>query len=184
MAGGVFQSLFGAEMPLAVRGFIALVAFVILLSFILWAGRYLLAWAFPPAKAKRNLTGSHYVGLRLISFLLRAVGWLSILSSLVIFLAGVFGLGQAIGVNFSNLGYGQLGPFITSLIISISVSLFMWGLFILALGELLKVLVDIALNTAPLPNIAEDINYFYQRLSPPQQQPAWEQSRACFPPLD
>src|SRR5258708_4702799 len=138
-------------MPLAVRFFIAIVAIVILLSLIIWVARRILARAFPAAKAQPKSGGSYYAGLRFTSFLLRAVGSLSIVFSLIILLVGI-NAGQQIGINVGYPG----GPFVTSILISISAFFFMWGLFVLAFGEVLKVLVDIALNTAPLPNIAAD----------------------------
>ena len=116
---------------------------------------------------KAGRKGSHYVALRLISGLLRLVGWVSIIIGLVVFIAALSAAGQ-IASQFENLGYNQIGQMVTSILLVFSFSFFIWGLFTLAFGEILKVLVDIALNTATLPNIADNTNYFYQRLNPPQ----------------
>ena len=118
------------------------------------------------SKPQCDRVRAHYVGLRLISGVLRLVGWLSILLSILVFAVAAGGADR-LGLHVGNLN-DQIRPLFTSIGLLMSFSFFTWGLFTLAFGELLKVLVDIAFNTAILPNIAEDTNYFYERLSPQQ----------------
>lgn len=170
----MFESVFGSEIPVALRFAIAVVVVAVLIFFIVWAIRRVLHGAFPSAKPQyEQRLPNKYAGLRSISYLLRAIGWLAIL--LGIFGLIVVGFGQMDNVarQFGIiLGFGNLGLPVNWIIISVSISGLTWGILVLAFGELIRVLVDIALNTEPLPAIAQDTNYFYERFStPPQQVP-------------
>jgi hypothetical protein len=175
---GMFESLFGSEMPLAARFGIALLVFIVLMTFLVWAVQKVLNWALPPALGRPRSRAGRYPALRFISYLLRVFGWLSISLGIIGFIAALSGIGQPVN-QYQNLGYGNLGNIVTSLIVSVSIFAFMSGLYFLAFGEIMKVLVDIALNTETLPAIAQDTNYFYERFTtPPQQAPIANQRSA------
>lgn len=163
----MFAALVGAEIPLAVRYLIALVAFFVAVTFIVWVAQRVLPRAFPPARGRGKSRVGRYPALRVVSYFLRLFGWVLISLGLLGFIAVFSGLGHVINQYAGEIGYGQLGGVMTALIISLSMFIFMSGLSYLAFGEIIKVFVDIALNTEPLLEIAQDTNYFYERLSTP-----------------
>jgi hypothetical protein len=132
-------------LPLAVRFFMAflivLVVAVAVVLFVRWGLRRLFG---------TNRVLDKYIALRFISYLLRAIGWVTITF-------GIIGLVVALS-KYSSSGvenpYSGLGSL---LLLYGSVSGLMWGVSALAFGELIRVLVDIALNTAPLSEINKNI---------------------------
>jgi hypothetical protein len=50
--------------------------------------------------------------------------------------------------------YPNFAPVLQSFVVTLSISGLMWGVMTFAFGELLRVLIDIALNTGPLSEIA------------------------------
>jgi hypothetical protein len=85
-----------------------------------------------------------YPALRFISFVIRLFGWLFLI-------VGLFGLGVTAGAVIGPM-FGVYLPVSVSISLgvffAVSLSVFFVGLWTLAFGELIKVLVDIALNTA------------------------------------
>jgi hypothetical protein len=104
----------------------------------------------------RELSLKHYPALRLISALLRIFGWLSIVVSALCFLTA-FGLaGNSLRTTISDGTYSEFSPFFISVMSSIGMFFAMLGLWNLAVGESIKVFVDIALNTTALKMMAQE----------------------------
>jgi hypothetical protein len=104
----------------------------------------------------RSSPAMPYPALRLISFLLKVVGWVAIVLG-VCCLSVTFGF---VGSNMKALIGGgmpsDVSPIFISVVTSIGIFLFIVGLWNLAIGEGIKVFIDIALNTEPLRHITQD----------------------------
>jgi hypothetical protein len=111
--------------------------------------------AFPAAKPER---GPRYFALRLVSFLLRLIGWIWLALGTIGILVAV--AGPQLGIQ---MGTGLVSSPI--IIFAVSFAAMSWGIFVLAAGQLLQVFANIARNTASLPNIAEHTNWFYKRMN-------------------
>jgi hypothetical protein len=84
-----------------------------------------------------------YPALRVISFIIRLVGWL-------LLIIGIIGIAVVVLIvnNGANLDQNLAEAIRIGVLTISSVSSFLSGIFIIALGELIKVAVDIARNTA------------------------------------
>ena len=158
--------IYFAGKPVSLFVVLLVLAFVIVTGIVLVMS---MRQASRTPKRTRRRMGS-YPALRIISALLRLVGWCSLILAVFIFFVGI-SAGPQLNHYFNNTPYGGgAGALVTSLVVSIALSFFMAGLWNLAIGEALKVFVDIALNTEVLKDVAADTNYFYERLAQPSNQ--------------
>ena len=136
----MFETLFGTEMPLAARTFNA---FILILLLIL-----LCAMLIGFLRSLKRGMFTKYVALRLISYLLRTIGLVMIAFSII---------GVVTALTVLNADNAARNAYAGLFLLFGSISVLMWGVNALAFGELIQVLVDIALNTAPLSEINQNI---------------------------
>lgn len=112
--------------------------------------------------AKRS--GWRYAGLRVISSVLRVVGWLTLMVSLIA-LIGALGTFSATSATPGQSGWlsgiGALGALGA---VGFAFSSAISGIQMIAFGEIIRVLVDIAVNTGRLDEVSADTGFFRQRL--------------------
>jgi hypothetical protein len=104
-----------------------------------------------------------YPALRLISFLLRVFGWLAIGVGVCCFLVVLGLVGSNLNALITEGISSGFSPFFISIMTPTGIFFVMVGLWNLAIGEGLKVFVDIALNTEPLRTSAQDWSPFRPR---------------------
>jgi hypothetical protein len=114
-------------------------------------------WERPASQHVQRISSpKSYPALRVISFLLRMFGWIAIGVGVCCFLV-VFGLvGSNLNAVITKGISSGFSPFLISIMTPTGIFFVMVGLWNLAIGEGLKVFVDIALNTEPLKKIAQD----------------------------
>ena len=91
----------------------------------------------------------HYGALRTISGILKFVGWATIILGALFFIVTLVATPQN-----SYSPYGGTGAVILIAIV-ITIAIWIVGILLLASGELIEAVVDIAINTAHLPSIAQ-----------------------------
>lgn len=93
-----------------------------------------------------------YGALRFISAVLKFIGWVTVIGAVLFALIAL--LGMANTPTYSNLYGSQIGAVL--IVLAITFSIFLSGILIVACGELIDAIVDIATNTAHLPAMAKN----------------------------
>src|SRR5262245_44013734 len=91
-----------------------------------------------------------YGTVRILSLLLRILGWIMIVSAVALAATGIAQLGKPTSGELAGL-LGVVGM----IQIYGAISVLIGGLFMLVSGHVLQLLVDIALNTRPMAEMAE-----------------------------
>lgn len=159
----MFEAIFGG-VPLIIRFAIIGGFLILVLVLVIVVAKRLLTNYFPALRQKDDPvlrtriadtpSFGRYPALRSSASMLRFFGGLAFIAGILI-LAYAFTMSRDYGFNIVFI----------SILVSAGTFCLMSGLWFTAFGELIKVFVDIALNTEPLTNIAEDTHWFYERLS-------------------
>ena len=91
-----------------------------------------------------------YPALRFVSFFIRLIGWLLLIAGAIatlILVGAMTGISDQLGIHI---------PLYLPMFAPISLGTLLSGLWFLAFGELVKVFVDIALNTSQLVTLARE----------------------------
>jgi formate-dependent nitrite reductase membrane component NrfD len=132
-----------------------------LTGLVLWAVVRIVKYFSRPGRDEVSPDHGRYRGLRSTSSLLRLAGWLAIIASM---LGVAFVVGDLARQAPTSFRAPRAEDWI---VLSLSGLAFTWGLIALAFAELLHVMVDIALNTRQLPDVAEHTDFFYKRFNQP-----------------
>src|SRR5689334_4891117 len=92
-----------------------------------------------------------YGVVRLTSALLRIVGLIGVLVSIVLFIPSIANIAPRSGAGLENVISASFGV----LLVYSSASLFVSSMLMIAVGQMLQIFVDIALNTRPIAELVD-----------------------------